>query len=189
MSATRLPDHYFEKKYADDPDPWGFEHEWYEKRKYDLTLASLPLRTYRRAFEPGCANGVLTARLAERVDALVASDPIEACVERARARVPAHVRVDVGALPETVPDGTFDLVLASECLYYLEPKGFEMFEDWLECALEPGGHLLAVHWRLETDYPLRGDAVHERLRVAPFLNRMFVHEEREFVLEIFERRR
>ncbi len=31
---------YFEAQYATDPDPWGFETAWYERRKYALTMAA-----------------------------------------------------------------------------------------------------------------------------------------------------
>ena len=48
---------YFADMYAGDDDPWGFDDRWYERRKYALTVAMLPDPRYRRALEPGCANG------------------------------------------------------------------------------------------------------------------------------------
>ena len=48
--------------------PLGARPRWYEARKYGLTVAALPRRRYRRAFEPGCGSGLLTALLAPRVD-------------------------------------------------------------------------------------------------------------------------
>ena len=36
---TRLDDAYFQRVYASDPDPWGFDTRWYEARKRSLTLA------------------------------------------------------------------------------------------------------------------------------------------------------
>lgn len=67
---------------------------FYERRKYALTLAALPRAHYRRAFEPGCANGALSELLAERCDELFCCDLVEATVERARQRLRpfAHVR-------------------------------------------------------------------------------------------------
>ncbi|MFE7421819.1 hypothetical protein [Rhodococcus sp. NPDC057529] len=59
---------YFDAMYAASPDPWGFGDRWYEQRKYALTLAALPRPRYRRAFEPGCSIGILTAALAHRCD-------------------------------------------------------------------------------------------------------------------------
>ncbi len=55
--TTGMDDEYFESMYASDPDPWGFDSRFYERRKYDLTMASFARPTYREAFEPGCSNG------------------------------------------------------------------------------------------------------------------------------------
>jgi hypothetical protein len=33
---------YFADLYADSDDPWAFRTRWYERRKRDLALASLP---------------------------------------------------------------------------------------------------------------------------------------------------
>ena len=186
---NRLDDAYFERIYADGPDPWGFERRFYEKRKYALTVASLPREHYRRAFEPGCASGVLSELLAARVDELVAMELVPTIAERARHRLDAHtnVRVETGALPERWPEGTFDLVVASEVLYYLRADGLTRALDTLGQRLETGGHLVAVHWRGATDYPLSGDTVHERLREAPFLERVGGYDQTEFRLDVFER--
>ena len=185
----RLDDAYFERIYADGHDPWGFESRWYEARKYQLTMAALPRQRYRRAFEPGCAIGVLSAQLAARCDALCATEPMAAIVARARERLAPWpgAKVEVGALPEQWPEGRFDLVVASEVLYYLTEEGLDEVLAEMARRLEPGGHLVAVHWRLETDYPLTGDAVHERLGAASFLERRLSCSEREFRLEVFER--
>jgi len=71
MSPLAMHDAYFVRMYATDPDPWGFDSSWYEQRKYALTLAALPERRYERAVEPGCANGALTALLADTTRAVV----------------------------------------------------------------------------------------------------------------------
>ena len=73
--------------YDESPDPWGFETSWYERRKYALTLASLPRERYTSAYEPGCSIGVLTRLLADRCDSLLASDIIPRAVEAASRRV------------------------------------------------------------------------------------------------------
>ena len=74
--TLRLPVAYFEEIYSRAEDPWHFETSWYERRKYELTMAALPRERYRRAFEPGCANGALTERLASRCDERVALEPV-----------------------------------------------------------------------------------------------------------------
>lgn len=184
---NRLDDAYFERVYADGPDPWGFETRWYERRKYALTMAALPRDRYHRAFEPGCAGGVLTALLAGRVDELVSLELMPDIARRAQERAPG-AKVHVGALPEDFPEGPFDLVVASEVLYYLRPEGFDVVLESLDRGLREDGHVVAVHYRLETDYPLTGDEVHARLRAAPFLRSVHRYEQREFLLDVFERR-
>jgi len=52
----------------------------------------------------------------------VAVDVAQAAVDAARARLAGRPGVDVGraSLPEAWPEGTFDLVVASEVLYYFD---------------------------------------------------------------------
>ena len=71
---------YFDGLFAASPDPWGFESRWYEHRKRALTLACLPSLRYRYGYEPGCANGELSAALADRCDRLLVSDGAEKAV-------------------------------------------------------------------------------------------------------------
>ena len=188
---TRLDAAYFQRIYADGPDPWGFETRWYETRKYALTVAALPRARYRRAFEPGCAIGVLTAKLAERCDELVASELMPEIAERARARVVglAGVQVRVGAIPDSWPEGEFDLVVLSEVAYYLDERGFDLLLDRVGQSLTSDGHVVAVHWTGSTDYPRSGDLVHEVLAAGPLLQSIAEYTEREFRLSVLERRR
>lgn len=51
------PQNFFDPLFARGPDPWHFEGSWYEARKRDLLLASLPHARYESIFEPGCAGG------------------------------------------------------------------------------------------------------------------------------------
>ena len=60
MSQKRLGNDSFEAMYEHNADPWRFETTMYEKRTYALTFAAIPKERYRRAFEPGCANSLLT---------------------------------------------------------------------------------------------------------------------------------
>ena len=186
----RLSDDYFAEKYAADADPWGFDSRWYERRKQDLTVAVLPRARYRSAFEPGCANGALTARLAVRCDRLLAGDVVAEVVTRAAARLGEHAHVEIRrlALPEDWPrDERFDLVVLSEVAYYLTSDGLDEVLDALDVSLRPGGHLVAVHWLGVTDYPLRGDEVHARLRRHPSFTLVSSYREDAFVLDVLER--
>jgi protein-L-isoaspartate O-methyltransferase len=162
---------YFERQYARDPDPWGFESSRYEHAKYEHTIAMLPRARFRRGFEPGCANGVLTARLAARCDELVATEIVSDAAERARLRLAGlgHVTVQERPFPTWWPPGRGDLVVWSEIAYYCSVAGLEVAVDHLDRWLESGGTMLAVHYTGTTDYPLTAHEVHARLDRAPFL--------------------
>ena len=73
-----LPD--FDAMYGADDDPWDVESSWYERRKLSVLLATLPREHYDRAWEPGCGPGLVSARLADRVGELVASDSSTAAI-------------------------------------------------------------------------------------------------------------
>ena len=62
------------RMYDESDDPWDFETSWYERRMSAITLASLPRRRYRSAYEPGCSIGVLTGCLRTVCDALLGSE-------------------------------------------------------------------------------------------------------------------
>jgi SAM-dependent methyltransferase len=186
-----LPASYFEAMYAEATDPWGFTSRWYERRKYALTMAALPRERYRRGFEVGCSIGVLTALLAERCEALLACDVAPAAVAATKERLAASEDVDVDvvqlAVPGAWPRGSFDLVVLSEVGYYLSPDDLELLVSRCVDCLEPGGTLVAVHWRHPVaDYPLRGDDVHAAIGRRRELHRLARHEEADLLLEVFE---
>ncbi|MFI5956669.1 methyltransferase [Cryptosporangium sp. NPDC051539] len=185
-----LPTDYFDRMYADDGDPWGFGSRWYEERKYALTLAALPHRRYRAAFEPGCSIGVLSAALAARCDTLLATDVAEAAVQAATARLAGAPGARVAALriPDDFPDGPFDLIVLSEVGYYLDADALSRLAEATVTALEPGGDLVLVHWRHPVaDYPLGGDAVHAAFAGRAGLERTVAHVEADFRLEVYAR--
>ncbi|BEP15209.1 SAM-dependent methyltransferase [Acidothermaceae bacterium B102] len=190
-----LPASYFDAMYDVSPDPWGFADRWYEQRKYALTLASLPSRRYATAYEPGCSIGILTEALADRCDALIASDGASAAVAQARHRLSSRpsVRIEQRRLPEEWPAGRFDLVVVSELLYYFDGDDLPAMAGAMVDAVAAGGTLLAVHWRHPVDdYPHGGDAVHEVLGNAALSAGLLVlarHVEDDFLLEIFTRPR
>jgi SAM-dependent methyltransferase len=164
--AGSVSSDYFARAYAEDPDPWRFASSLYEAAKYQATLDALPRSRYARAFEVGCAIGVLTRRLADRADRLLAVDVAPAALAQARARLAdrGHVEVRRMAVPGEWPGGRFDLVVVSEVGYYLGAPDLARLRERCADAVGPGGHLVLVHWTGETDYPQTGDAVHEAFR-------------------------
>ena len=181
---------YFEQMYRDDVDPWEFESSAYEQRKYAVTVASLPRPRYRSAYEPGCSVGVLTELLANRCDRLLCSDIIPTALQRAEARLRRrpHVCFEECPIPDQWPDGPFDLVVLSEIAYYFDERDLAEVLACVMRSTQSGAHVIGVHWRGETDYPLTGDRCHELISEAPGLFSIVQHREEEFLLDVWERR-
>jgi SAM-dependent methyltransferase len=157
----------FTSLFARSDDPWQFRSRWYEARKRALTLACLPSQRYCSGYEPGCANGELSAALADRCEHLTISDGVAAAVKLARARVAglSHVRVVQAWLPQQWPDETFDLVVISELGYFLTGDQLDLLATKLLSSLRSGGTVLACHWRWPIEGgELDGDAVHRTLQ-------------------------
>lgn len=162
-AAASLDQHYFDDFYSGREDPWGFGSRWYEERKRALTLAILPRRRFVSALEPGCSIGVLTAELAPRCDALLATDIAAAPLEVARERLRGspHVRFEQRAIPQDWPAGRFDLIVLSEMAYYCSTSDLDTLIRRAAVSLTPDGVLLLCHWRHPvSDYPQTGDEVH-----------------------------
>ncbi|MFL0564266.1 PIG-L family deacetylase [Microbacterium sp. 179-I 1D1 NHS] len=188
-AGRSLADTFFEAFYRrNGDDPWGFETRWYEERKRSIALASLPRARYSSALELGCSTGVLSESLADRCDAVLAVDIADAPLEIARRRLgdQADVRLERLALPGKWPAGMFDLVVLSEVGYYWDAADLTTAIDRIRRALDAGGHLIACHWRHPvTEYPQSGDDVHAALRAAEGFTRLALHEEEDFVLEVY----
>jgi predicted TPR repeat methyltransferase len=162
-----LPPGYFEQMFAADPDPWSFETSAYETAKYDATIAALGGRRYRSAIEIGCANGVLTRRLAPHALSLLAIDVSETALARAAARCgDVCVAFERRSFPREAPDGAFDLIVLSEVAYYLDDDDLASAGRWIDGALDRQGDLLLVHWTGETDYPQSADDAVDKLGAA-----------------------
>ena len=185
----RLGREYFEGLYAESDDPWNFEASEYEQNKYAGTLAVLGERTFQRALEAGASIGVFTEMLSDRCDELLAVDVSERAVAAARRRLSGrrHVRIERRTLPEEMPDGPFDLIVASEVVYYFPREELLTVLRGFERELAQGGILLAVHWRRKTEtYPLQGDEVHNLLVEHTRLLNTETIIEPDYRLDLFE---
>ena len=189
-AKASYPASYFEDMYKEDPDPWGFATRWYERRKYAITLASLPRERYRRAFEPACSIGVLTEDLAVRCDELIASDSAQSAVDDARKRLSGHPHVTVALqeVPREWPEGRFDLIVLSEFAFFLDDADLALLVDRTMSSLDKDGHVIAVHYLPAGKIVQTADEVHAALRAHPDLVNTATHREPEFVLDVFIRR-
>lgn len=189
MSSTDRQ--YFHDMYRSSPDPWDFATSAYEQRKYAITMASLPRDRYCRAFEPGCSIGVLTQLLAGRCDDVLATDIVDVAIQAARSRVGhlGNVSVEHLAIPEAWPPGEFDLVVMSELAYYFEPSALDEILALTVDSTSEGAHLVGVHWRGPTNYPLSAEASHQRVDRCEKFFRVVHHEDDQFLLDVWERTR
>ncbi|MCD5990772.1 putative methyltransferase [Pseudomonas savastanoi pv. glycinea] len=185
-----VDDSYFERLFQESDDPWAFKKRWYERRKRALTLAALPRERYASVFEPGCANGELSADLATRCDRLLVCDTNRSAVELARQRLATFTQVEVmhGRLPEQWPDGRFDLIVFSELGYYLDEQDLNSWIDRALASLTDDGQVLACHWRPQIDgCPMDAQKVHAILAARLEMPRIFSHEEADFFLDVWSR--
>lgn len=190
MTAGKVPDtprSYFEDRYRSSDDPWGFDTRWYEQRKYELTMALLPRPSYDRATEPGCSNGALTTRLADRCAEVIAFDLLPDVAARAARRTADQPGVSVACrdLSTWWPDGDGDLVVFSEVLYYLAGPNLADVLDRALAWLRPGGHLVSVHYCGATNYPQTAEQVHATIDDHDRLERISLLREPEFLAGVW----
>ena len=184
------PDVYFDRCWGGSDDPWAHARRWSETRKYRLTVAALPRLHYRRSFEPGCGIGVLTTLLAARSVEHLAMERHERGVAATRERCAAlpEVTVAQGRIPDDWPEGSFDLVVLSEVLYYLSADEMDDALERVEASLAPEGDLVAVHYRpVVPEHAWTGDEVHDRLRARPGWTGLSRIVEDDFVLDVLRR--
>ena len=173
-------------------DPWRYASSPYEQDKYERTLAAL--RRVRgeavpcRALEAGCGEGAFTEMvLREKLaDSIIGIDISAISLARARIRCrefprAAFIRAN---LATTAADGTFDLIICAETLYYLGARSVRACE-LLTNSLASGGRLVAVH---PAD---RAESLHapwrEDVRLSLESRERIDHPLRPYVIDVFRR--
>jgi len=171
---------YLEKFYEKKEDPFKFDTNPYESEKYAHTIGLLEGSTYRQALEIGASEGAFTELLAGICDKVLAMEISALAVERARERLGALPNVSVvqAALPNRMPEGMFDLIVASDVLYYLPTDVLLESLGCIEDRLLPGGRLFALHYMGDFGQPVLGREVHELMKTH--LNLEITHDETVF---------
>lgn len=157
----------WERFYAAE-DPYNLATREYELQKYARTLEWVGDGPFEQAFEVGCSVGVFTAMLAPRCNHLLAVDISENALKQARKRTEAfpHVVCERRALPKDMPEGPFDLIVASDTLLYWRPETIREAMRLFEAMLAPGGRFVALHYtgQAEPDTFMNGHALHDLLQ-------------------------
>jgi SAM-dependent methyltransferase len=181
----------FEARYRADPDPWDYTSSDYEREKYEATLAACGDGPFAHALELGASIGVFSELLAPRCDRLITIDAAPTAVAAARARLAGarQVSVILGAIPDAIPDDVFDLVVASEILYYLTAGELARALRRLQGCTAPGARLVAVHWRpAGPERPLDAAQVHAVLRDERWLEAKRTESTPDYLLDVLLRR-
>jgi Nodulation protein S (NodS) len=180
----------FEARYRADPDPWGYLASYYELRKYAATLEACGPGPFACALELGGSIGVFSAMLAPRCERLVTVDVSPTAVARARSRLAGHAAAEpiVGPIPAAVPHLPFDLVVASEILYYLSDEDLAATLSLLQRGMVAGAPLVAVHWRPPGPERARDAAqAHAALSREPWLTPVHSGGTDDYLLDVFRR--
>jgi len=189
--VTHMTPADFEARYQADPDPWSYLSSEYERTKYDATLAACGPGPFRCALELGSSIGVLSARLAPRCRSLVTIDASPTAVADARRRLAGvpGVSAVLGAIPEAIPRMRYDLVVASEILYYLDEERLARTLDTLRELSAPRARWVAVHWRPDgPERPLGARAAHALLHAQDWLAPVADAHTDDYLLDVLERR-
>ena len=178
--TATVPPEYFEEKYKANIDPWRFRTSAYERDKYQATLRALTSEKYAAALEVGCSIGELSKLLAPRCRNLLAVDGSVTAIEAAKLVNGSDISFRVANLPAEFPDGSFDLIVLSEILYYFEKSDLVRVAESCADAISRDGEIVLCHWLGETDYPLSGaDAseVFARVIKRAMPTRLILHDD------------
>lgn len=132
-----------------EPDPWGYQKHWYERRRRQLIAAALPHEKLGRVLEIGCSSGLITQLLAPRASQVLAVDVSAKAVELARERLQGLEQVQVlhADITQDWPQQAFDHILLCDVAYYLQEAQIRQLAGHIRRQTAPGCVLLLAHWR------------------------------------------
>jgi len=140
----------FERKYR-KAAPYVTRDSSFEQEKYSRQLDLVKDRRYLNAIEVGCGEGVFLEKLAPFCDFALGVDLSEEAIHRARKyceKFP-QVQFKVENLTAIKSDQVFDLVVATDVLYYMGQEHdwahMQTVMDNLCRVVTPGGRLLLTN--------------------------------------------
>lgn len=160
---------YFNKRF-DESDPWSISSSDYENARFNAVLQALQGRRFERALEAGCAEGHFTVQLASIAHTLLAVDLSEKATLRARQRCVnlSNVVIECGSICDHPLRTDFDLITATEILYYLihgsNTALLGLVCNRLASVLTPNGILVTTNY-VDTGDP-RSIAIEDTIRNA-----------------------
>jgi SAM-dependent methyltransferase len=130
-------------------DPWGYEVTPFTLEKFQAAIELLDGARrdacFERGWEIGCAEGAMTAPLAQICKRLSAVDFIPLALERAHLRCQEFSNISFSEwdLTSDPAPGTFDLIVITDVLGSLGgQRDIYRARDKMVSALAPGGYLL-----------------------------------------------
>jgi len=186
QEAPNDPDE-FDALFAHDADPWQYDVAPYEQVRFARTIAALGGRRFHHGLEIACAAGVLTERLAQCCDHLIAVDASRAALAHARRRLQRwpHVDIRLARMPDDLPGGRFDLIMLSDVLYYLGLRGVIDFVGTVLHRTNPGGMVVLVNYLGPMGIAVNGDkAAEAAIAIARLHGWHPTHQERNETMRI-----
>ncbi len=183
---------YLNSLYGTSEDPWHMRSGWQAERRRALLLAALSHPRYGSTFEPGCADGELTAGLARRSDRVLAADDNRGALSEARSRTAhlSNVAIEWMQLPEQWPaDQKFDLIVLHEVGYRLDLAAWAELATAARNSLAADATVLACHHQHEfTGRILQTQTLHGILDSILGLERQTQVIDSDFTIDVWTNR-
>ena len=185
----------FEAIYQSNADPWAVRSCWYERRKRELLMASLPEERYGDVLEVGCGTGETSSLLAKRCERLWAIDVSKTAIERCNQHLTESGITNVKTFAMRVPVSWpiiahehVGLIVVSELAYYFQEVCFDSFLQHCFHSLAPGGDWLMCHYIPDfDDRHQETTKIHQRVSEISGMNLIVSHFDERFQLDVWRK--
>lgn len=174
-----------------EPDPWGYETHWYEKRRRALIAAMLPDDALGQVLEIGCSTGLITQMLAARASHVLAVDVSARAVALARQRLQgsAHVQVVHADITAHWPGQSFDHILLCDVAYYLRAAQISQLARNIRIQASPACVVLLAHWRHPFPQVVTpAQTAHALLQEVSGFHRLACYQDQDLLIELLSPR-